>query len=381
MGSLIWFLPLLLLPAISEKVTSVQLAASISSNIALDVGCKIILAFEKVGEEIDDIRTVQDTRSAFLEPEPKGLKVGVQIKSLTKTYGSTTAVHELSLNIYENQITVLLGHNGAGKTTTISMLAGMISPTSGTAIIGGYDIRCDMQVIRHRMAICPQHNILYDDMTVYEHLYFYSRMRGMSRKEVKAELKIFLREMDLMDKKDDRARSLSGGMKRKLSVCIALCGNSSIVMLDEPTSGMDPSARRKLWDLMLKNKTGKTILLTTHFMDEADVLGDRIAIMAEGELKCCGSSFFLKKKYGSGYILTIDKGPRCDVPKITALLKSSVPDVELTSSSESEVTYTLPENRVSSFEAMLKQLESQSGSIGVQSYGISLSTMEEVFMK
>ncbi|VEN56470.1 unnamed protein product, partial [Callosobruchus maculatus] len=379
-GVLIWLVPLVIFPIIFEKSTSEQLAASLWSTIALGIGVKTIWGFERVGEELDDVRAIQRTKSGFVESEPKDLKVGVQIRSLTKIFGSTTAVHELSLNIYENQITVLLGHNGAGKTTTISMLTGMISPTSGTAVIGGYDIRRDMKLIRRRMGICPQNNILYDGMTVYEHLYFYSRMRGASRKETKAELKKFLKDMDLIDKKDSRPSSLSGGMKRKLSVCIALCGNSNIVMLDEPTSGMDPSARRKLWDLLLKNRSGKTILLTTHFMDEADVLGDRIAIMAEGELKCCGSSFFLKKKYGSGYILTIDKGPRCDVPKITSLLKSFVPDIEMTSNSDSEVTYTLPENRVSSFEAMLKQLESQSSSIGVQSYGISLSTMEDVFM-
>lgn len=120
-------------------------------------------------------------------------------------------------------------------------------------------------------------------------------------------------------------------MKRKLCVGVALCGNSKIVMLDEPTAGMDPSARRALWELMLKQKTGRTILLTTHFMDEADLLGDRIAIMAGGEIKCCGSSFFLKKKYGAGYHLVLDKSPRCDPAKVTALLQRYIPNMDVSS--------------------------------------------------
>ncbi|VEN57671.1 unnamed protein product [Callosobruchus maculatus] len=292
--------------------------------------CKPSYWRPKRDTESNDIRDNKRVRSGFLEAEPKGLKAGVQIKGLTKVYGSTTAVDGLSLNLYENQITVLLGRNGAGKTTTISMLSGMITPTSGTAILNGYDIRRDMRFLRKCIGICPQHNILYDNLTVEEHLYFYSRIKALPKKEIKAEIKSYLVSMEFTNKRKKQAKSLSGGMKRKLCICIALCGNSKIVMLDEPTSGLDPNNRRKLWDLLLKHRTGKTILLTTHFMDEADVLGDRIAIMAGGELKCCGSSFFLKKLYGSGYILVIDKGPRCDVPKITALLKSSVPEVQLT---------------------------------------------------
>ncbi|VEN45881.1 unnamed protein product [Callosobruchus maculatus] len=328
-----------------------------------------------------DISASAPIDSGFFEKEPSNLKVGVQIKNLKKVYGTKAAVQSLSLNMYENQITVLLGHNGAGKTTTLLMLTGMITPTSGTAIVNGYDIRRDMASVRKSMGICPQHDIIFEDLTVTEHIYFYSRLKGLTKSQTKIETTKYIAMMELQDKRNSKASKLSGGMKRKLCLCIALCGNSKVVMLDEPTSGMDPSARRALWDLLLKQKEGRTILLTTQFMDEADILGDRIAIMSEGELKCCGSSFFLKKKYGTGYLLIIDKGPECDSNKVTALLKGYIPDIEVRSNTESELSYLLPENRVSVFEAMLKQLESQSRKLNVHSYGISLTTLEEVFIR
>lgn len=264
------------------------------------------------------------------EQEPD-LYAGIQIKNLRKVYvksfpckGKSVAVDNLSLNMYNNQITVLLGHNGAGKTTTMSMLTGIFPPTSGTAIIEGCDIRTDMKGVRSNLGLCPQYNILFDELTVAEHLYFFGKLKGVKSDAIKTEIETYLRLLELEDKAKAKSSTLSGGMKRKLCVGMALCGNSKVVMLDEPTAGMDPTARRALWDLLQQQKMGRTILLTTHFMDEADLLGDRIAIMAKGELKCCGSSLYLKKKYGVGYYLIIDKSPQCDPNKVTTLLQKHV---------------------------------------------------------
>lgn len=118
-------------------------------------------------------------------------------------------------------------------------------------------------------------------------------------------------------------------MKRKLSVCMAFCGKSKIVILDEPTAGVDPAARRAVWDLLQAEKKNRTILLSTHFMDEADLLGDRIAIMAGGSLQCVGSSFFLKKHYGAGYHLTMEKSPSCDVMKVTEFIREYIPNIQV----------------------------------------------------
>lgn len=185
----------------------------------------------------------------------------------------------------------------------------------------------------------------------------------------------------LTDKRQTQARALSGGMKRKLSVGIALIGGSKVVMLDEPTSGMDPSARRFTWDLLQQHKEGRTILLTTHFMDEADILGDRIAIMAEGNVKCCGSSLFLKNKYGVGYHMVIVKEPSCDVPKVTGVVTSHVPTATVESNIGAELSFILPSEATGNFENLFLELETRRKELGIASYGASVTTMEEVFLK
>ncbi|XP_076264015.1 ATP binding cassette subfamily A member 3 isoform X2 [Rhynchophorus ferrugineus] len=329
---------------------------------------------------VEDLNPSSPNSSEFFESEPN-LNVGIQIKNLRKVFGNKAAVRNLSLNMYEDQITVLLGHNGAGKTTTMSMLTGMFPPTGGTALVNGYDIRTDIDGVRNSLGLCPQHNIIFDDLTVEEHLYFFSGLKGLRGQEVKDEIDKYVELLELQPKRKHKSSTLSGGMKRKLCVGIALCGKSKVVMLDEPTAGMDPSARRALWDLLLKQKSGRTLLLTTHFMDEADLLGDRIAIMAGGELQCCGSSFFLKKKYGAGYHLIMDKSVHCDPAKVTNLLRQYIPTIEVHSNIGSELTYLLVESQSYLFEKMLKELENHSQQLGVNSYGISLTTLEEVFMK
>ncbi|XP_072399805.1 phospholipid-transporting ATPase ABCA3-like isoform X2 [Diabrotica undecimpunctata] len=332
-------------------------------------------------QNISDYNNYNDhSANEFFETEPN-LRPGIQIFNLKKDFGKKTAVRNLSLNMFENQITVLLGHNGAGKTTTMSMLTGMISPTNGTAIINGHDIRSDIGGVRNSLGLCPQHNIIFDELTVEEHLYFFSKLKGLSKGKIKAEIDKYVKLLDLEPKRREKSSTLSGGMKRKLCVGMALCGSSKVVMLDEPTAGMDPSARRVLWELLQKQKEDRTILLSTHFMDEADLLGDRIAIMAGGELQCCGSSFFLKKKYGAGYSLIMDKAKTCNPHKVTELLKKFIPEIEIHSNVGSELTYLLSENNAPVFEALLKQIEKESYELGIRSYGISLTTMEEVFMK
>ncbi|XP_055537148.1 phospholipid-transporting ATPase ABCA3-like isoform X2 [Wyeomyia smithii] len=332
--------------------------------------------------KICDAPIMSATDNENIEPEPSGKKAGIQIRDLCKVFNKTkTAVKGLNLNMFEDQITVLLGHNGAGKTTAMSMLTGLFPPTSGTAIINGYDIGSDMDAVRNSLGLCPQHNVLFDELTVSEHVEFFARLKGVSRKDIKHEIEHFVKVLELDDKINMQSHTLSGGMKRKLSVGIALCGGSKVVLCDEPTSGMDPSARRALWDLLIKEKAGRTILLSTHFMDEADILGDRIAIMAEGELKAAGSSFYLKKKFGVGYRLTCVKSVNCDPLNLETLLKNYIPDIHIDTDIGTELSFILNEKYTESFQPMLQDLEENSESLGVGSFGISLTTMEEVFLR
>lgn len=307
---------------------------------------------------------------------------GVKIFKLRKEYGKKkVACNDLTFDLYHDQITVLLGHNGAGKSTLIKMLTGMISPTSGTALINGYDIQKERIMARRSIGICPQHNILFDELTVREHIEFYCKLKGLKRADVKSEVKKYVELLNLESKINAKSNTLSGGMQRKLAFAIALCGGSMVVLCDEPTSGMDPVARRELWNVLQSEKIGRTILLTTHFMDEADILGDRIVIMAEGEFKCGGTAFFLKKRFGEGYRLTCVKADGCDSSRITRFIQRYITDIEILNEFESEVSYIMRYEHAEHFEEIFFRLEKNLRSFRLSSYGISSAELEEVFLK
>ncbi|KAI6201512.1 hypothetical protein M3Y96_00850100 [Aphelenchoides besseyi] len=325
----------------------------------------------------------------------------IHIVNLTKRYGTNVlkqifeckfgskyhklAVNELNIKMYEGQITALLGHNGAGKSTTMSMLIGNTGPTSGTAYIDGHDIRTSLPLIRKQLGFCPQYNILVNRMTVFEHLIFFCELKG--RTWDSDEAMNLLDQLQLASKKDAYAGNLSGGQQRKLSLAIALIGGSEIVIIDEPTSGMDVGARHNTWTLLQKEKKTRTILLSTHFMEEADLLGDKIAILSHGELQCSGSSMFLKKKYGAGYHLIIvyqsnDAEMLETMNKRThELLRSYCSSVVCQSIVGSEANFLLSEEDRPKFSRLFAHLESIQDQLGIRSFGVSITTMEEVFLR
>ncbi|XP_067683952.1 phospholipid-transporting ATPase ABCA3-like [Haliotis asinina] len=334
-------------------------------------------------EPIQDMNTKQNEN--YFEKEPSGMDIGIAIKNLQKVFGKgarkKVAVDGMSLNMFEGQITVLLGHNGAGKTTTMSILTGFIPATGGAAVVNGFDIRTDIRGVRQSLGLCPQHDILFDTMTVEEHLDFFASLKGCPKKHVKSQVDTIIHEVGLDHKRNVKSQNLSGGQKRKLSVGIALIGGSKVVILDEPTSGMDPAARRQTWDILQRNKQGRTMLLTTHFMDEADLLGDRIAIMAEGVVKCCGTSYFLKKLYGAGYHLVMVKEPTCQVASVTAVVQQHIPTAVIESEINAELSYLLPDDQSANFAALFTEIETKGKELGICSFGTTATTMEEVFLK
>lgn len=199
--------------------------------------------------------------------------------------------------MYNGQIFALLGHNGAGKSTTISMLTGLLTKTTGSARIFDNDLFNQMSQVRNYMGVCPQHDVLFDMLTPEEHLDIFYDFKGGDPARKAEEILSLIVDVGLAPDKSKQAGRLSGGNRRKLSVAIAICGNSRLVLLDEPTAGMDLSARRSLWDMLKNYRSNRIIILTTHYMDEADVLGDRIGIMAKGKIRCLGSSLFLKNRF------------------------------------------------------------------------------------
>ncbi|XP_072609792.1 phospholipid-transporting ATPase ABCA3-like isoform X2 [Vulpes vulpes] len=240
--------------------------------------------------EKKEVKNCGQTPNKHFEAEPTSLVAGIQIKHLHKEFGDKVVVNNMSLNLFKGQITILLGQNGAGKTTILSLLTGRYPPTREEVYIHGFDISKNIMEIRKNLGFCPQQDLLFNDMTISEHLFFFS----------------------------------------------------VVVLLDEPSSGMDPVSRRATWELLQQYKQNRTILLTTHYMDEADLLGDRIAIMVRGTLQCCGSSVFLKQTYGAGYHIVMEKESHCDVEKISEIIHSHIPDATVENFTGAELSFILP---------------------------------------
>uniref|UniRef100_A0A674GWN4 P-type phospholipid transporter n=1 Tax=Taeniopygia guttata TaxID=59729 RepID=A0A674GWN4_TAEGU len=349
--------------------------------------------------------------NTFFEPEPTGLIPGVCIQNLVKIFANRPkpAVDGINITFYEGQITAFLGHNGAGKTTAMSILTGLFPPTSGTVLVGGLDIQTHMDSIRHRLGMCPQHNILFNHLTVAEHILFYSQLKGRSREEAEQELETMLEDMGLTNKRNEEAQNLSGGMQRKLSVAIAFVGEAKVVVLDEPTSGVDPYSRRSIWDLLLKYRPGRTIILSTHHMDEADILGDRVAIISQGKLFCSGSPVFLKNCFGSGFYLTLVRKMRTtkmgratcscscsscvhggeegapemeldgDLNELAEVIHHHIPEAKLIESIGQELIYLLPSKNFKqrSYASLFRELEETLDDLGLSSFGVSDTPLEE----
>lgn len=203
-------------------------------------------------------------------------------KNLQKTYKSqggrpaNKAIKNFSLAIRPGEIFGLLGPNGAGKTTLISMITGLYPPTNGNAWVSGFSIKEEINQVHLLMGVCPQFDLLWPDLTIREHLTFYARLKGINRADERKKVDSAMREVVLEKFEKFKAKELSGGMKRRLSVAISLVGEPKIVFLDEPTTGLDPENRRQLWDILVGARGKRAMILTTHSMEEADVLCSRI---------------------------------------------------------------------------------------------------------
>ncbi|RWS30501.1 ATP-binding cassette sub-family A member 1-like protein [Leptotrombidium deliense] len=328
--------------------------------------------------------TPTQIEKSFFEAEPPGKPV-VCADHLRKSFGlpffTKVAVKDVTLNIYSGQITVLLGHNGAGKTTTMGMLTGIIPPTSGTVTIDGFDIVTHTREARGKIGLCPQHNILYDELTVEEHLILYGVLKGIDEITLAKEIKAVASKLDLTRKLYSLSVELSGGMKRKLSLAIAMIGSPKVLILDEPTAGMDPEARRAVWELLFSVRREIAVLVSTHHMEEADVLGDRIAIMADGVVKCAGTSMFLKNKFGAGYHLIFAKADNFDYNKFKHLVWSKLPEALQGSETNTEITVTVDPKYTKKLADFFEVFEESKKSIGVASCGVTVTTMEDVFLQ
>lgn len=222
--------------------------------------------------------------------------IAIQTKNLTKKFNEKTAVHSLNLSIEQGELLALLGVNGAGKTTTIKMLTCLSSPTSGDASLLGNSIVSNPQAVKETINVSPQETAVAPNLSVKENLELIAQIYGFDKKTVDIKVEEMLRTFSLTEVSKNKAKTLSGGMQRRLSIAMALITDPQILFLDEPTLGLDVIARRELWTAIEKLKGRITIILTTHYMEEAEVLSDRIGIMAKGKLKAVGTAAQLMAK-------------------------------------------------------------------------------------
>lgn len=328
---------------------------------------------------------VIDESVEAVSPEFRGKEV-IRICNIRKIYKEkdtkVEALRGLTFDIYEGQITALLGHSGAGKSTLMNILCGICPPTEGTATIYGSPVAeiAEGAEMKQLVGICPQFNIIFDLLTVEEHLRIFAAIKGILPSDIDGEVRKVLKDLDLEKIMDAQGKNLSGGQKRKLSVAIAILGDPKILLLDEPTAGMDPVSRHQVWSLLKSRRAGRVTVLSTHYMDEADILADRKAVISQGQLKCVGSSLYLKTKCGVGYHLRMSVTEGCEVEGITSLVKQHVPKAQLSRQQEAELTFTLPFESMDTFPGLFAELDCRPD-LGIINYGVSMTTLEDVFLR
>ena len=235
----------------------------------------------------------------------KGNGFAIQTFSISREFGDLVAVNSIDLSIKEGELFAMLGPNGAGKTTIIKMLCCLLRPSSGTAAIMGHDIQKDPIAVKKMIDISPQETAIAEHLNARENLSLMGGIHGLEKEEVKKRSEELLEMMGLTKRAKDQVRKYSGGMKRRLSIAMALVSDPQVLFLDEPTLGLDPQSRRSIWEHIAELKGKKTIVLTTHYLEEADALADRIAIIDEGKIVALGTSRELKDSISDMQVMVV----------------------------------------------------------------------------
>lgn len=320
-----------------------------------------------------------------------------------------SALNNFCLCLKKNEIFGLLGPNGAGKTTFFSILTGIYEPTSGNAWVSGESILNNINKVQEKIGYCPQFDILWNELSILEHLDFYSKLKNVDEKQRRLIIDTTLEKTLLKPYKNYLVKELSGGMKRRLSLGISLVGNPSLVFLDEPTTGLDPENKRQIWDILSTCKEGKSMILTTHIMEEAEVLTDRIGIIINGELKCLGSKFKLKREYGKGFKLTLsieEKEAYKDLlmtnikstiiegevdddeatqykninNDLVNYIKTIFPNSRMVDKYKDKVLFMIPKNEFDA-EKLLVNMSNQKEKYGILNWSITQDSLEDIFIR
>ncbi|KFK27924.1 hypothetical protein AALP_AA8G447700 [Arabis alpina] len=294
---------------------------------------------------------------------------------------SKTAVRGLYLDVVSGECFGMLGPNGAGKTSFINMMTGLLKPTSGTAFVQGLDICKDMNKVYTSMGVCPQHDLLWETLTGREHLLFYGRLKNIKGSALTQAVEESLKSVSLFDGgvADKPAGKYSGGMKRRLSVAISLIGNPKVVYMDEPSTGLDPASRKNLWTVIQRAKQNTAIILTTHSMEEAEFLCDRIGIFVDGGLQCIGNPKELKGRYGGSYVFTMTTASEHEESVERMVIRTS-PNAKRVYHLAGTQKFEIPKQEVMIADLFLMVAKVKS-KYTVFAWGLADTTLEDVFFK
>ncbi len=299
----------------------------------------------------------------------------LKIENLSRFYGDLKAVDRLNLEVYQGEIFGFLGPNGAGKTTSINMISGSLKPDQGDIVIHGLSITQHLRKIRKSIGLCPQELVIWEQLTCMEQLIFMGRMFDLKSAETARIADKLLDELGLAEKKNRLAKTLSGGMKRRLNLALGLVHNPELVILDEPEAGLDPQSHVLVREHIrnLSKKQGKTVILTTHNMDEAERLSDRVAVIDKGRLLDVGTSENLKLKYGQEDVVEIGVVP-ADHEKVLRLVRGILPEAVL----HGDVISSGVKNTADLFPRLLEII--RSSGCKTDEMKVRRTTLEDVFL-
>jgi ABC-2 type transport system ATP-binding protein len=297
----------------------------------------------------------------------------IETNNLTKTFGQQIAVNNVSFNIKRSEVFALLGPNGAGKTTVLRMMTTLLKPTSGTIKMLGHDVQTESKTVRSLFGLTGQYASIDEDLSANENLMIFARLNGLSRREAKQRTKELLEEFSLVNSANKVISNFSGGMRRRLDLAVSLIARPALIFLDEPTTGLDPRTRVQMWDTIRQLvASGSTIILTTQYLEEADELANRIAMIDHGKLVDLGTPDELKKKVAGNKLRLMFKDKRTATqaaPIITEVLSVAI--------QQTDNTITAPLHDVNSVGTVLNHLKN--ADLKITNMNVEQPSMDDVF--
>ena len=319
---------------------------------------------------------------SIIEQQKKNENNCLKIIGITKKFGQLKAVNNFNGELFTNEIFCLLGHNGAGKTTLVNIISGLMDPEEGDILLNGVSLITNKDIVYKNIGLCQQENILFEFLTVNEHLQFIYDIKGIQRNFI--EIQELILSLDLSDVQFRLCRDLSGGQKRKVCIALALLSGGKIILLDEPTSGMDVIAKKKLWEFLKNYQKDKILLVTTHSLEEAEYIGTRIGIMSNGHFICSGTSTYLKSMYPCGININLIINSKIfndDNKKIIfEKIKEYDPQAEIKIASKGVFSINIQQNNEHILD-IFNYIEEIKELYGIEDYIVGSASLEDVFLK